>query len=335
MVRGYGHLPEVWVLGTGGTIAGRSQHANDHVTYQAGQVAVSALLHGLPVPLGCQVYAEQVAQIDSKDMGQTVWLALLTRTAALLAQPQVQGIVITHGTDTLEETAYLLHRVLRPHKPVVLTCAMRPATAVGADGPQNLVDALNVATTGGATGVLVVCAGQIHAGAQVRKVHHYRLDPFSSGDAGPMGVIEQGRCVMFQPWPAAEPHVQWGAAALGTLLTQPWPRVECLFSHGGADAWLVRALLAHNQKEQTQAGADVVRGLVIAGTGNATVHQDLALALLEAQHAGVTVCRTTRCVSGRVVIAFDHGDESGIPVIALPVPQARLALMLDLLGIAP
>src|SRR5512139_2308283 len=135
-------LEKIVVLGTGGTIAGTATGAGDSRNYRAAQLAVGELLAGLPRPGGCEVLSEQVAQVDSKDMDLAVWQQLLQRCLHWLAQPEVRGLVITHGTDTLEETAYLLQTVLAPRKPVVLTCAMRPATALDADGPQNLLDAL-------------------------------------------------------------------------------------------------------------------------------------------------------------------------------------------------
>ncbi|PRD70587.1 asparaginase [Malikia spinosa] len=318
------------VLGTGGTIAGRAAQRDDHVGYRAGEVAVADLLDGIPVPPGWRVQAEQLAQIDSKDIGPGVWRLLLARVRDLLGQPDVGGLVITHGTDTLEETAYLLQRVLAPTKPVVLTCAMRPATALVPDGPQNLADALVVAAEPGARGVVAVCAGRIHSGLALRKVHHYRLDAFDSGDAGPLGLVEQGACALFQPWPVAEAadcsrRPVWLDRLLGP---QPWPRVECLFSHGAADGWLVRALLAQDAL-QGHDRPDRLQGLVVAGTGNGTLHADLLAALREAQAASLRVWRTTRCASGRVLLAGSSPDP--IPPVALPPAQARLALLLDLL----
>ena len=313
------------VLGTGGTIAGRAAQRDDHVGYRAGEVAVGDLMAGIPLPAGLGVQVEQLAQIDSKDMGPEVWRLLLARVSHWLAQPGVRGIVITHGTDTLEETACLLQRVLQPAKPVVLTCAMRPATALAPDGPQNLADALAVAAQPGARGVLAVCAGRIHSGLAVRKVHHYRLDAFDSGDAGLLGLVEQGACTLFQPWPGAEPDQ---ALLLRLLAQQVWPRVECLYSHGGADGWLVRALLAQDAA-QGRERADRLQGLIVAGTGNGTLHAELLAALREAQAAGVRVWRTTRCASGRVALAGSSPEP--IPAVALPPAQARLALLLDLL----
>ncbi|MBX9833301.1 MAG: asparaginase, partial [Burkholderiaceae bacterium] len=148
-------------MGTGGTIAGTSAQAGDNIGYTAAQVGVAQLLQAVPGlhAVASALHTEQVAQIDSKDMDGEVWRALALRSAHHLADPEVRGIVITHGTDTLEETAWFLHQVLDARKPVVLTCAMRPATALAPDGPQNLLDAVAVALTPGATGVLMVASG--------------------------------------------------------------------------------------------------------------------------------------------------------------------------------
>jgi len=166
--------PPLLVLGTGGTIAGTASSASDNIGYTAAQVA----------------------QVDSKDMRFDIWRTLARRVAHHLAQPQVAGVVITHGTDTLEETAYFLHAVLPAElvnaKPVVLTCAMRPASSLNPDGPQNLKDAVAVALSAGAHGVVVVCAGTVHGALEVQKTHTYRLDAFSSGDAGPLAYVEEG-----------------------------------------------------------------------------------------------------------------------------------------------
>ena len=312
------------VLGTGGTIAGRASQASDNVGYTAGQVAVDDLLGGVRAHLGgCDVVAEQVAQVDSKDMGPAVWRPLLQRLVHHLARPEVAGVVITHGTDTLEETAWLLQALLAPDKPVVITCAMRPATALTPDGPQNLRDALAVAQAPGARGVVAVCAGRILAARHVQKVHTYRTDAFDAGDAGPLGVVEEGQVLTWQPWPqgAAEPDLLQCA-----LANTDWPRVEWITSHAGAGGALVRALLT-----QSATGAEPpLRGLVVAGTGNGTLHQDLEAALALTQAAGVTVWRSSRCAQGRVLAAA----QARWPVApdALPPAKARLALQLHLLA---
>ena len=151
-------------LGTGGTIAGQAQSSQDNVSYQAAQIEVGQLLEAIPglrgQLRGALLHSEQVFQFNSKDLDPSHWQQLHGRVVHYLSQADVRGIVITHGTDTAEETAYFLARTvpeaLLRAKPVVLTCAMRPATSAHSDGPQNMVDALCVATTQGAYGVLLV-----------------------------------------------------------------------------------------------------------------------------------------------------------------------------------
>lgn len=306
------------VLGTGGTIAGLAPQPGDNLGYQAAQVGVGSLLRGLSVPADVQLISEQVAQLDSKDMGGSVWARLARRCAEWLAQPQVQGVVVTHGTDTLEETAYFLQAVLAPAKPLVLTCAMRPANAAMPDGPQNLRDALAVAASPGASGVTAVCAGVVHGAADVRKLHGYRLDAFGSGDAGPVGHVEEGVLRRLREWPRQAAVV--GAFDRLPVEGQPWPRVDIVTSHAGADGVVVDALV--------QAGA---RGLVVAATGNGSVHEALVQALLRAQEAGVRVLRASRCDQGRVMGRPDdvlpHAD-------TLSPVKARIRLMLELLAAA-
>jgi L-asparaginase len=305
------------VLGTGGTIAGAAQDAADNVGYVAGQVGVAQLLAGLPAPAGVALEPEQIAQIDSKDMDAATWQALATRAAHHLARPEVDGVVVTHGTDTMEETAYLLQRVLAPAKPLVLTGAMRPATALLKDGPQNLRDALAVVCTAGARGVSVVFAGTVYAADAVRKAHPYRLDAFDAGDGGPIGRVEEGAFRATRPWP--HPPVALGVEVLEKVVPADWPRVELITSHAGADGVTVDMLLALN-----------TRGFVVAGTGNGSVHHALEAALRRAQSAGALVLRTTRCTEGRIVGAA--GDE--LPSTALAPVQARVELLLSLLAAA-
>lgn len=308
-----------WViLGTGGTIAGTAASASDHTGYTAAQLGVAQLMAALPgvdqVLGGDTLQVEQVAQLDSKDMDHATWQRLALRCQHWLAQPDVGGIVITHGTDTLEETAWFLQQVLHAAKPVVLTCAMRPATALAPDGPQNLLDALTVARHAQAQGVLAVCAGRIHSARDVQKVHPYRLDAFSSGEAGPQGWVEQGQVRWSGPCHAPGPHAHASKAL--ALPAADWPWVEVLHSHAGADARQVSALVA--------AG---VKGLVVAGTGNGTVHQSLLNALAEAQAQGVAVRLTTRCAEGQIV-----GQPAALQTapLALNAYKARVSLMLDL-----
>lgn len=306
------------MLGTGGTIAGASATPGDHIGYRAGQIGAEALVGAIPELSGTPLDVEQVAQLDSKDMGFADWGVFASRIAHHLARAEVAGIVVTHGTDTLEETAYFLQRVLAPARPVVLTAAMRPATALVADGPQNLLDAVRVARVAGARGVVAVLAGRVHAAGDLRKTHPYRLDAFSSGDAEPLAHIEEGSLRRHRDWPSGP---AFGLDRL-PLQAADWPWVEIVTSHAGADARGVRALC--------DAGVD---GIVAAGTGNGTLHHVLEAALLDAQAAGITVWRSSRCLNGVVI------DPPGGAVLrsvgGLTPVQARIEMMLSLLPGAP
>lgn len=305
------------VLGMGGTIAGRASRPDDNVGYQAGQVRVEDLAAGLPALAGLDLVFEQVAQINSKDMRLTDLQRLVQRSQVHLEDPGVAAIVVTHGTDTIEETAWLLQALLAPAKPLVLTCAMRPATAVSPDGPQNLSDAMAVALHPGACGVSVVCAGRVHGAAEVAKVHPYRTDPFDSGDAGPLALVEEGRVRRFRDWPSQGSHA---ARCRAFLQASAMPRVVWLSSHADAGAWTVEALLAVAPEQR-------VRGIVVAGTGNASLHADLESALRRAEAAGVRVAIANR--NGAPPVRYPSQPFADIH--GLSPAKARWALALDLL----
>ena len=340
-------MATIGVLATGGTIAGEASRPDDGVGYRAGQRPVTELLRipGIEEVLdGDTLQTEQIAQLDSKDMDYGTWQALAMACVRWLERPDVRAVVITHGTDTLEETAYFLWRVLGcapgaavwRHKPVVLACAMRPATARSPDGPQNLADALSVARDPQAQGVLVVCAGKVFDARDVQKVEPYRLDAFSGGDAGCVAYVEEGRLRWLRaPRPLAErpPRDPQSVAGLWQCLQQTppraWPWVELLGSHAGQTGRALHALVA--------AGAE---GVVVVGTGNATVHRALEEVVrgAAARQDKPVIWRTTRCMQGRAVSATVRGDvrasEESIPLCpdALPPLKARIALLLELMG---
>ncbi len=301
------------ILGTGGTIAGTAKTASDGVGYTAAQLRVEDLLAAVPALSTRRLEAHQVAQLDSKDMDFRTWQRLANAVHEHLARPEVGGIVITHGTDTLEETAYFLQRVLAPAKPVVLTAAMRPATALAPDGPQNLYDAVQVAATPGAAGVVVAFAGRVHDATQVRKTHSYRVDAFESVDGALVARVEEGVVRQLGRWPAGE--------ALGLArIARPaerWPRVEIVMNHAGADGTVVQVL-----------GAAGVDGMIAAGTGNGTLSAALDAALRDAQASGVKVWRSTRCDAGPVMDLPGLLPSAG----ALSPVKARIELILALLG---
>ncbi len=330
------------VLGTGGTIAGRSQVQGDNVGYRAGEVAVDALLPpavmALPCLAGHRIETRQVAQIDSKDMDHLTWFDLADAVLTACADDAVKGMVITHGTDTIEETSFFLAQLCAPQKPVVLTCAMRPATAISPDGPQNLLDALSVAMDARAAGVWVVTSGAVHAASQVVKVHPYRTDSFSSGEAGPVGLVEEGRVRWLHGAPSASVSIASSASCgavkpiglpaldarslLSELVSKGLPRVEWVVSHAGVTPAAVNVWLTASDDGQP------VRGLVLVGTGNGTFHQCLTAPLQAAEAAGVRVWRSTRCTQGQIVL----GQASLNWPLATPLDpvKARIALALEI-----
>ena len=306
-------MPLVVILATGGTIAGTAAAGTDTTGYRAGALGVDALVAAVPVLADHRLEPESVAAIDSKDMDAATWQRLAARVAHHLARPEVAGIVVTHGTDTLEETAYFLQRVLAPAKPVVLTAAMRPASALSPDGPANLLDAVTVAECAGARGVSVVFAGAAWAAVGLRKVHTLQTSAFAGSDCGPVARLEGGALRRFRAWPEGE---ALGLARIAAP-AESWPRVEIVLNHAGADGRLVDAVVASG-----------VAGLVVAGTGHGSTSVRLDGALARARAAGVRVTRASRCAFGPV-LARDAQD--GEAAGELSAVQARVELLLELL----
>lgn len=314
-------LRRIVVLGTGGTIAGSSAQAGANIGYTAGTVPVSELLGGIEAPQGFSLHAEQIAQLDSKDMDFATWQALYHRCKYWLAQDDVAGLVITHGTDTIEETSFFLHSVLQSPKPIALTCAMRPATAACPDGPQNLRDAIALATTSKATGVVVVCAGEVHGAADVRKQHPYRLNAFGSGDAGPIGYAEEGHIRLIRPWPRGGQMAAQGSR-LAKLPTEQWPIVEIIMSHAGARGHVIDMLV----REKDTGSPASVSGIVLAATGNGSLHHAIEQAGRRAQAAGIAVVTATRCAEGKILPLPD-----ALPTLVdLSPVKARIVVLLTL-----
>ncbi len=342
-------IQKIVVLGTGGTIAGTAASSADHTGYTAAQIGVAQLLQGIDglaqalqgADHATELLAEQVAQIDSKDMDFATMARLAARCAHHLAQPDVRAVLVTHGTDTLEETAWFLHLVLPTAllaaKPVVMTCAMRPATSSQADGPGNLLDAVHVALDAQACGVLVVCAGDVHSAARVQKVHTHALNAFSSGNeddengAQPLARVQSNGAAHPVLWNAsAKSFLQSNSAVDQVFTAQPamqliahvtqWPRVEIVQNYAGATGGVVRALLADHSVP--------LQGLVVAGTGNGTLSADLEAALCTAQNRGLRVLRASRCAWGGVSATA----QDSLPCTSLSAVKARVQMVLQLLG---
>jgi L-asparaginase len=311
-------LPRIAVLATGGTIAGQAGDAAKTAGYTAGVVGVDKLLEAVPaLSQVARIHAEQVASIDSKDMSIALWVTLAARINELLANDDIDGVVVTHGTDTLEETAYLLHLTVKSDKPVVLTAAMRPSSALSADGPLNLLNAVTVAAHASAAkqGVLVAFNNQIHCARDVTKTSTYAVDAFRSPEIGALGWVQDGR-VEFQR-AALRRHTSQSQFDLSNAL----PAVEIVASYAGASRAAIDAFVATG-----------VRGLVIAGTGNGSIHASLAQALADAAKKGVAVVRSSRVGSGHVMRNGAASDDAlgSVSAGTLNPYKARVLLMLAL-----
>ncbi|SMF59861.1 L-asparaginase [Trinickia caryophylli] len=308
----------VAVLATGGTIAGSAADAARTAGYQAGVVGVDKLLAAVPALAAvADVSAEQVASIDSKDLDAALWTTLARRIDELAARDDVDGIVVTHGTDTLEETAYLLHLTVKTAKPVVLTAAMRPSSALSADGPLNLLGAVTVAAHRAAhgQGVLVAFNNRIHSARDIVKTSTYAVDAFQSPEVGALGWVQDGR-VEFQR-SVVRPHTAATPFAVGDT----WPGVEVVPSYAGASRLAVDALVAAR-----------VNGIVVAGTGNGSIHASVQAALGDAVQQGIAVVRASRVGSGHVMRNGAAPDDAlgFVSAGSLNPYKARVLLMLAL-----
>lgn len=307
--------PDIHILATGGTIAGTGTAAGAS-NYTAGQVAVSALIEAVPqLQAIADITGEQIVNIGSQDMSDEVWLVLATRVNEILSRPETDGIVITHGTDTMEETAFFLSLTIDSSKPVVLTGAMRPSTAISADGPANLYNAVATAACPQSVGkgVLVVMNGQIHSAAEVTKTNTINVQAFQSPESGPIGYVNNGS-LYYNHTP--EKKQIFDISRLGSL-----PKVGILYSHAGIDADMAEAMLENGY-----------RGIVHAGVGNGNIHKDIFPVLDEARNKGIQVVRSSRVPSGPVTSDNEVDDvlHQFIASGQLNPQKSRILLMLAL-----
>lgn len=280
------------IIGTGGTIAGAAHDATQTLGYRAGAVPVSRLVETVPGIAGmAAIRTVQPFSIGSQHMTSDHWLALAKLVREASQDTGVDGIVITHGTDTLEETAFFLDLIMPPGKPVVMTGAMRPATAVSADGPANLLAACLFATDADAPGrgVLVAFNDCAWRADSVGKVHTLRVDAFAARDASAAGLLVSG-VVRWRDAPPANDH---GAQSrpFGTLaLPAALPRVGLVWQHVDGDEAVIDWHLAHG-----------ARGIVIAGTGNGMMPDAMRAALAGASRRGCMIVRASRVANGPVI----------------------------------
>lgn len=314
-----GSLPGVRILATGGTIAGSAPSSTQTTGYEAGKIGIQTLIDAVPqIKQIAQVDGEQIVKISSNNMDTATLLKLSNRVNELLRRDDVQGVVITHGTDTLEETAYFLNLTVKSDKPVVLVGAMRPATAMSADGPMNLLNAVRVAASKDAIGkgVLIAMNDEINGARDATKTNTTNVATFKAPELGVLGYVAGGKVKFYKA--STRRHTK--ASEFDVKGLKALPRVDIVYSHVNDDGVMVEAAIA--------AGA---KGIIHDGTGNGSIHQDTEKALVKAQQQGIVIVRSARVGNGPTVPSIQRwSDEKFLDGDTLNAQKARLLLQLAL-----
>lgn len=309
--------PLIVLLGTGGTIASSAAAATQLHDYSV-TATIAAVLAAVPqVRELAQIRCEQIVNIDSHAIDNTVLLMIARRVQAVLQESDVDGVVLTHGTDTLEETAYFLNLTLKSSKPIVIVGAMRPATALSADGPLNLHSAFRLATCPDAygKGVLVLLNERIMAARYATKTDTTAVDAFRSCEQGSLGQIAGGAVHFFNaPTRLHTLATEFSLAGIGEL-----PQVDIIYDHQGAGVHLYRAAI--------EAGA---KGIVLAATGNGSLSPSARTGAELARRHGVMFVRSSRVGQGVVITSVDDELLGLVSANSLNPQKARLLLMLAL-----
>jgi L-asparaginase len=289
--------PHIVILATGGTIAGAQANTSQQ-GYVSGTFKVEDLMAAVPTMTDlAELSGEQVANIGSQDMNDEVWLKLAKRVNEVLQDANVNGVVITHGTDTMEETAYFLDLVVKSDKPVVLVGSMRPATAISADGPANLYNGVAVAVDPGAAkrGVLVVMNDEIHGARDIEKMNTTSLQTMASPERGPQGLVNTGKISWFEA--SEKKHTM--QSEFDTSKATTLPRVDILYAHANMSPDLIDAAVKSGAK-----------GLVIAGVGDGNMTKPALDALQKvAKDNGILVVRSSRLPTGPVLRNSEVDDD--------------------------
>ena len=314
-----GAKPKIRIIATGGTIAGVSQTSASSA-YTAGQVGIQTLLDAVPQVLNlADVDGEQLVNIGSQDMNDEVWLKLARRVNELLNKEGYDGVVITHGTDTMEETAYFLNLTVKSDKPVVLAGSMRPSNAISADGPANLYNAVAAAASPACKGMGVLCCmnNQLLDAKTVIKTHTIDCDTFEGGPSGIIGYIYNGEAHLLQT--PINKHTTKSVFDVSKL--DRLPRVGIVYGYANASPLPMQAFV--------DARFD---GIVLAGVGDGNFYKDVFDVAVKAQESGIQIVRSSRCPTGPTCLNSEVDDAKYHFCAALELnPQkARVLLMLAL-----
>ncbi len=306
------------ILGTGGTIAGFIDSTIATTGYTAGAIDIDVLIKAVPqIRDLADISWEQIANIDSSNMCDEIWLRLAKKIAKLFAEG-IDGVVITHGTDTMEETAYFLNLTIKSDKPVVLVGAMRPSTAISADGPKNLYNAVALVVNKEAKnkGVMVAMNDKILSARGVVKTHSLNVDAFSSPDFGDLGYIVDGKVFFYNN--VTKAHTKNAPFDVSKLTSLP--KVDILYSYSNDGSGVAaKALFEHGTK-----------GIVVAGSGAGSIHKNQKDVLKELLKKGLKVVVSSRVVAGCVAVSDSDEKLGFISAEDLNPQKARVLLMLAL-----
>lgn len=306
------------ILGTGGTIAGFIDSTIATTGYTAGAIDIDVLIKAVPqIRDLADISWEQIANIDSSNMCDEIWLRLAKKIAKLFAEG-IDGVVITHGTDTMEETAYFLNLTIKSDKPVVLVGAMRPSTAISADGPKNLYNAVALVANKEAKnkGVMVAINDKILNARGVVKTHSLNVDAFSSPDFGDLGYIVDGKVFFYNN--VTKAHTKNAPFDVSKLTSLP--KVDILYSYSNDGSGVAaKALFEHGTK-----------GIVVAGSGAGSIHKNQKDVLKELLKKGLKVVVSSRVVAGCVAVSDSDEKLGFISAEDLNPQKARVLLMLAL-----
>lgn len=306
------------ILGTGGTIAGFIDSTIATTGYAAGAIDIDVLIKAVPqIRDLADISWEQIANIDSSNMCDEIWLRLAKKIAKLFAEG-IDGVVITHGTDTMEETAYFLNLTIKSDKPVVLVGAMRPSTAISADGPKNLYNAVALVVNKEAKnkGVMVAINDKILSARGVVKTHSLNVDAFSSPDFGDLGYIVDGKVFFYNN--VTKAHTKNAPFDVSKLTSLP--KVDILYSYSNDGSGVAaKALFEHGTK-----------GIVVAGSGAGSIHKNQKDVLKELLKKGLKVVVSSRVVAGCVAVSDSDEKLGFISAEDLNPQKARVLLMLAL-----
>ncbi|MFB1646705.1 type II asparaginase [Campylobacter molothri] len=311
--------PRIAILATGGTIAGVINDAISTTGYKAGALDIEVLLNAVPqVKEIASIVGYQVSNIDSSDMSNEIQLKLAKKINKLLAKDEIDAVVITHGTDTMEESAYFLHLTIKSDKPVILTGAMRPSTAMSADGSKNLYNAVALAINvkSKSKGVMIVMNDRILSARAAVKTHTLNLDAFSSPDFGDLGYILDGKVYFYNT--IEKLHTKNTPFDIDYL--EDLPKVDILYTYSNDGNGIAAKALFENGSQ----------ALVIAGSGSGNIHENQKNILKELMKKNLIVVISSRIQTGEVILSKEDENLGFICAQDLNPQKARILLMLAL-----